>query len=506
MRVQMKLVLLISLTICLSYCELNVKVDPKTTLFVDQFNRTRVYHGLNVVYKVFPFYPPNNTFDPLNSFVEKDARDLRNWGFNSIRLFMAWEAFEPVRQQYNYTYLGELQKIVELCQQYNISVFLDAHQDVYNRFFCGEGMPDWTIMDNTNKTFPYPLPKNFLRRDDQGYPLIEDCLKVGFSTYYLTKDGSQQGENLFLNYQGLADDFANMWGEVAKYFSKLTHLTNFLGYEIINEPFGVSPWNHFLDWIWPGRGNNKYMLPFYQKVADKIWANHPDSMVFYEPTVVDYLSGGFSHNLGHPEKEVLSYHVYCMAVNPVGDPFSRILCDILDSIFIGGKEKNVQKIHVGGFLTEFGALSNSTKSAEELDYLLDKADNHLRSWAYWQYKGYADFTTAAGPGSEGFYTEDGQLQSNKVKHLSRPYAQAICGEVQKSKFNSNKVTYELIYVSGTCSEQTEIYLSTEYWFTNLKFEKKENIKEIIPNAQLPGYFTIIASEPNKKVHLIVKNN
>lgn len=70
--------------------------------------------------------------------------------------------------------------------KYDIFVYLDAHQDLYSRFFCGEGMPDWTVSKLVNATFPLPLPKNFLRRDENGYPLYEDCHKVEFGIYYAT--------------------------------------------------------------------------------------------------------------------------------------------------------------------------------------------------------------------------------------------------------------------------------------------------------------------------------
>ena len=41
---------------CLSYGEA-LRVDPESSLFVDQYNRTTIFHGVNAVYKVFPFYP-----------------------------------------------------------------------------------------------------------------------------------------------------------------------------------------------------------------------------------------------------------------------------------------------------------------------------------------------------------------------------------------------------------------------------------------------------------------
>jgi hypothetical protein len=49
-------------------------------------------------------------------------------------------------------------------------------------------------------------------------------------------------------------------------------------------------------------------------------------------------------------------------------------------------------------------------------------------WSYWQFKKYQDLTTAARPTTtESFYTEDGELEMNKVRALSRSYAQAIAG-------------------------------------------------------------------------------
>jgi hypothetical protein len=35
----------------------SIKVDPETSLFVDQYGRYTVYHGVNAVYKIAPFHP-----------------------------------------------------------------------------------------------------------------------------------------------------------------------------------------------------------------------------------------------------------------------------------------------------------------------------------------------------------------------------------------------------------------------------------------------------------------
>lgn len=50
-------------------------------------------------------------------------------------------------------------------------------------------------------------------------------------------------------------------------------------------------------------------------------------------------------------------------------------------------------------MTEFGALSDSLKSAEELITLTNQMAKYFRSWTYWQFKYFDDITTAAIPGT-----------------------------------------------------------------------------------------------------------
>jgi hypothetical protein len=49
-------------------------------------------------------------------------------------------------------------------------------------------------------------------------------------------------------------------------------------------------------------------------------------------------------------------------------------------------------------------------------------------------KNFADLTTSAGTGSEGFYNNDGTLQAGKVKALARTYMQATQGTLKNMKF------------------------------------------------------------------------
>lgn len=75
---------------------------------MDESGRNLVFHGVNAVYKVFPFYPIYSHFHSNNSLSDLDFKNLKSWGMNFIRFYVAWEGVEPQRGNYNFTYLKEL--------------------------------------------------------------------------------------------------------------------------------------------------------------------------------------------------------------------------------------------------------------------------------------------------------------------------------------------------------------------------------------------------------------
>lgn len=87
-----KLLAIIALCLVLIVPATSISVDPDTTLFVDQYGRYRVFHGVNAIQKLAPFYPPKlDHFDANYSLSDMDLENLRGWGFNVIRLHVAWE-------------------------------------------------------------------------------------------------------------------------------------------------------------------------------------------------------------------------------------------------------------------------------------------------------------------------------------------------------------------------------------------------------------------------------
>ena len=67
------------------------KVDTENSLFLDQYQRYSIFHGVNAIMKTFPFYPILDHFDSNYSLTDQDLVNLRGWGFNMIRLHVAWE-------------------------------------------------------------------------------------------------------------------------------------------------------------------------------------------------------------------------------------------------------------------------------------------------------------------------------------------------------------------------------------------------------------------------------
>ena len=166
------------------------------------------------------------------SFAEDDAKLLASMGYNTIRLGVLWAGLEPERGRYNLTYLDQVVACVDIAARHGLHPVLDMHQDVFNRRFCGNGVPDW-VPQPPEFNFPYPIEVEY-EVDENGYPSREDCDSVQWPNYHFTTSLSHSVGNLYKNYDGLLDKFAAFWGLVAQTFADRDSV---IGYEIMNEPW-----------------------------------------------------------------------------------------------------------------------------------------------------------------------------------------------------------------------------------------------------------------------------
>ena len=138
-----------------------IKINTETNQFIDNQGRELFFHGVNVVYKIPPWIPDVDKFDPLTSFNEDDMQFLKDMGLNIIRLGVEWAGVEPTRGQYNETYIQIVKSIVEKSKTYGIYTLLDFHQDILSEKFCGEGIPKWAVKPSYF-TLPFPIPSTLL--------------------------------------------------------------------------------------------------------------------------------------------------------------------------------------------------------------------------------------------------------------------------------------------------------------------------------------------------------
>lgn len=455
--------LLVIVTLSLAVAA-KIKVDPVSKTLVDDQGNTRILHGVNVAYKIPPYLPPiTDRFDFSNSFSVEDAIRLKSWGMNVIRLTVYWEAIEPTRGHYNEEYLSKVEELITICAKYDIQVIIDAHQDIANKKFCGEGMPDWAIKPDTNPltSFPAPLFNIKLEYDIHGYPTKESCLKNPFPTYYMTYEVEDAFDNLYNNWSGIGDAFAAMWAHVADRFK---NYPNLVGYEIINEPWignlYKSPYIIF---------KQEAIMRFYNKVHNAIRAVDDRSIIFYEHPLSDTVLHSVHGSPGGPEyndRQMLSYHVYPSAV---GDPTKTIIDNTVSTVIFNHFFNMLDNENASGFLTEFGAISGSTKAGNDnMKFILDFADKRLHGWAYWQYKYYEDYTTEARPSEwEGFFTDSGEIIHDKVRVLARPYVASSSLKIIKMEVNdSHHLNVEFTKTKDSGNSYIELYLNEDYHFAS----------------------------------------
>lgn len=121
----------------------SISINPTSRLLQDEHRRSILLHGVNVVYKQDPYIPSSNEFDSDLSLTDLEIDDLLSWGFNLVRLGVMWEAVERQPGVYDDAYLTKVESLINRLGAKGIYTLVDAHQDVFARSICGEGIPNF---------------------------------------------------------------------------------------------------------------------------------------------------------------------------------------------------------------------------------------------------------------------------------------------------------------------------------------------------------------------------
>lgn len=366
--------------------------------------------------------------------------------------------------------------------------------------------------------------------DENGLPIIEECLKNSFVSYYLTPESNQLFENFYQN-KTVRQAFVNYWGELAAAVAENPYV---FGYDIINEPFASSFYEHPEFYI-PGVFDRKVLQPLYIDVAAKIRESDTQGIINFmpdqSPDVIGLFGGlvfdvGFTKTPGgeqYKDREILNDHSYCCQAGADvctegAQPSlenAKGFCRDFHHRRVQTRVKNARELGVGLFFNEFGACSNSEACFEEIKGAADAFDEGLASWAYWQYKYYDDITTTSNE-AESLFNADGSVQKEyKLKALVRTYVQAFQGVPVSMKFDAYTGDFKTVFkVNASIQQPTEIYYNTEYYYphgvdVSVVYGGKQasvtfpaaNRLQILFTEEVPGALAIVTLKPKAaRVH------
>ncbi|CAH8530562.1 unnamed protein product [Schistosoma turkestanicum] len=454
-------------------------------MFTDSRGFIKLFRGFNNVRKSFPWYFVNS----LNS---TQIQMFHNWGLNVVRLGMMWSGVKPNISFINITYLNQIERLIDLYANHGIYVILDMHQDgLSKRYGMYDGIPRWLIdrLEKPSKFFQYPWPYKKLPEWN--------------GAYYLTYECANAAQQLYQNVSGAWNHWGDFWEIVARKFGKKS---NVLGYELINEPppgnFYTNPLRGF-----PGYAGRYNLQPVYDYLVERIRKYDNSTLIFYEPVTYGiftplsdegWLGTGFQRVPGAhrdksaPNKSVLSYHYYCWILqtddsNSTMPFWKKVLCDsFLLPTVISNAKKASKETGGGKFLTEFGLCGDDGNpysiNTVECNAVLNEADQHFESWAYW----------------DGNILDDaGNPIESQVKSFIRPYPQSTHGTFRKQHFNQKTGKFQFSFITNQSNQQygekqkilvAEIYIPIPVHYPNgfsitmkpdnLTSEMKENMLHV----------------------------
>ena len=471
-------------------------IDPTHRFILDNYGRYSIFHGGNVVVKLPPYLPTLDVFDYQYSLnTKEDLETMKRLGFNSVRLGVIWEAVEKKPGEYDMDYLNKVEQIINTLGENGIYTMVDAHQDVFSRNFCGEGVPYFYVneMGFDKKCDASALTRilgfvgvcktledfNF-RYDENGLPLIEDCVKHNFADYHVIAGFSSAYRNFYQNRANIQDKFVEFWKTVVKRFKGNKYI---LGYDLWNEPAPGGPMEDIKSMI-PGRPDIKDILPVYRKVDTELRKIDPNYILYFEntpvPDILPIFGGLFLGSMsekpaGDEMPQVYNFHTYCCLSSAdicshgeANYDNSLKVCPTYHEKQFKKEIKTAANLNVPMFLSEFGACSDSKACYNEIVSVVKICEENFISWSYWNYKPYGDHTTSAIEmvTYEGIYNSDGTVQNIKEKGLSRGYVMYYQGKPLEFKYEKNSETnFETSFeYHKNVTEPSVLYYNKDFFY------------------------------------------
>jgi len=404
----------------------------------DAQNRVVVLRGAN--YSGLEF---GNFIGNPNGPDESDFAQMESWGFNVIRLPIAWSYLEPQPNQLDDAYLREqVDPVVGFAARHGILVVLEMHQYLWSPCIGGNGAPAWAC-EGRNYT------NDFLGVIRAGCEFIQGLA---------APDG-----------RTLQDHFVDVWQLVARHYAGDHRIA---GLDFLNEPETVGCPPGF-----PNETQSLYAL--YRRLRSAVQAEGATQTFFLEPPV--------SRNVGLPiftdafgPDVVYAPHLYTETggspdIKYDGDA-SAITADYAMAL--------TEAQAFGGPLVvgEFGGNTNAdggflAATEQFLRDTLAEQDSRLVGGAVWAYF----------PSDNTFSVVDaaGNEKGDLVNILARPYARRIAGTPTVMRFDlaTKEFTFSWSVDPIQVGQVTELFVPSRH-YPNLTVDQPAGVAMQVGNQAL----------------------
>jgi endoglycosylceramidase len=428
-------------------------IPQKAMTLRDRQDRHVIYRGINARVKgVFDvsFGDGRKPLENIPEFTAADLIKMKEIGFNFLRLPVNWSGIAPTPNGFNKAYIDKIIEILDLCDEYDVDVLLDMHQDAYSKEIGEDGAPDWAI-----------FPKGY--EENKGGHLGNLTLKRisldtqrAFASFW--KNKRVKGKRLWEHYTDAT-------------LFLLKHTANHpavAGLQIMNEPWLLHIIRMFPDDIYTEGVKIEMLWDFYKYSVDRIRKRHKSLWIYIEPDVSKSAAVPILTNddqlfkaTGLPktapwktDRTVYAPHLYTLGMTLDG-----LLGTKLDPLDPGIKTSieyslvEAEQIKAPFMIGEFGFSNKSRAYKETLSNILDFADKYMFHTAQWVWK-------ESSQGSWGFwdYNETTQKYIFRQKagnDTARAYPANMSGTMDSYKHNNDtkKLTIEMSEISGNATHK-----------------------------------------------------
>lgn len=275
----------------------------------------------------------------------------------------------------------------------------------------------------------------------------------------------------------MGDSFAAYWKKLAQQY---VNTNNILGYNLLNEPWvGDSYADPSL--LIPGVADHINLEGLWNKAAAQIRTVDNDTLVWFEGTTYDILSGFNNVPLGDGSRTVQSYHYYNPPqVGTIEDTYKNRI-------------KDNQRLKTASVLTEHTMWLGDSTQMSNIQLAVDKADQYMMSWMGWAYENLYNTTTQ-------------QPYPQLAAHYSRAYPAAVAGTPTSFSFNSNDSSFVLVYaVKKNVTAPTEIVLPNRTYPNgyNVSITPAGSVVPYAKDANTMALFTADATADGQSISVTI---